>query len=141
MDDSGKPSLSAGVENHLEVGWVIDKTPPLTSVRQLGRNESSEGLKQGSGQWNSDAAVLARAECEEMPSDEPGSVAWVLGPSITSVLLQYQQFTLFSSSCLIAVLLLREALLTVSLTVPHAVSHTEDLFLYFKTFIMIAHKM
>lgn len=66
MDDSGRPSLSAGVENHLEVGWVIDKTPPLTSVRQLGWNESSERLKQGSGQWNSDAAVLARAECEEM---------------------------------------------------------------------------
>lgn len=61
-----------------------------------------------------------------------------------SVWLQYQQFFFlnsFGSSCLIVVLLLGEALLTVSLTMPQAVSHAEDLLLYFKTFIKIAQKM
>lgn len=63
-----------------------------------------------------------------------------------SVWLQYQQFFFFfknsfGSSCLIVVLLLTEALLTVSLTMSQAVSHAEDLLLYFKTFIKIAQKM
>lgn len=78
-----------------------------------------------------------------MPLDEPGSEAWILGPSINLCGYNISSFlkNSFGSSCFIVVQLLTEALLTVSLAMSQAVSHAEDLLLYFKTFLKIAQKM
>lgn len=85
----------------------------MLSIRQLDRNESSEGLNQGNGQRNSDVTVLVRPEWEEMLLGEPGSLGRALVSWLMSAFRQYESFP-FHGSCWIVALLLKEALLVIS---------------------------